>query len=128
MAGRKKHSAEDVVRKLRRADELPAAGKTNEEIAAELEVSAATSPSTIQKRSTTLEDSIPTMNYARDVKGACYQTDITLVLTEWDEFRNLDPCEIANVVRGQRIIDGRNCLERAKWRNSGWEYRRMGRL
>ena len=42
MAGRKKHSAEDVVRKLRRADELAATGKTNEEIAAELEVSAAT--------------------------------------------------------------------------------------
>lgn len=42
VAGRKKHSAEDVVRKLRRADELAAAGKTNEEIAAELEVSAAT--------------------------------------------------------------------------------------
>ncbi len=36
MAGRKKHSAEDVVRKLRRADELAAAGKTNEEIAAEV--------------------------------------------------------------------------------------------
>lgn len=34
MAGRKKYSAEDVVRKLRRADELAAAGKTNEEIAA----------------------------------------------------------------------------------------------
>lgn len=42
MAGRKKHSAEDIVRKLRRADELAAAGKTNEEIGAELEVSAAT--------------------------------------------------------------------------------------
>ena len=42
MAGRKKHSAEDVVRKLRRADELAASGKTNEEIAGELEVSAAT--------------------------------------------------------------------------------------
>ena len=42
MAGRKKHSAEDIVRKLRRADELAAAGKTNEEIAAELEVSPAT--------------------------------------------------------------------------------------
>jgi putative transposase len=31
-----------VVRKLRRADELAASGNTNEEIAAELEVSAAT--------------------------------------------------------------------------------------
>ncbi|MCV7036683.1 IS3 family transposase [Mycobacterium heckeshornense] len=42
MGGRKRHSAEDIVRKLRRADELAAAGKTGEEIAAELEVSAAT--------------------------------------------------------------------------------------
>lgn len=42
MAGRKRHSAEDIVRKLRRADELAAEGKTGEEIAADLEVSAAT--------------------------------------------------------------------------------------
>ena len=42
MAGRKRHSAEDIVRKLRRADELAAAGSTGEEIAAELGVSAAT--------------------------------------------------------------------------------------
>jgi putative transposase len=42
MAGRKRHSAEDIVRKLRGADELAAAGKTGEEIAAELQVSPAT--------------------------------------------------------------------------------------
>ena len=42
MAGRKRHSAEDIVRKLRRADELAAEGKNGEEIAAELGVSAAT--------------------------------------------------------------------------------------
>ncbi len=42
MAGRKRHSAEEIVRKLRRADELIAAGKTGEEVAAELGVSAAT--------------------------------------------------------------------------------------
>jgi hypothetical protein len=32
MAGRKRNSAEEIVRKLRRADELTAAGKTQEEI------------------------------------------------------------------------------------------------
>lgn len=42
MAGRKRHSAEEIVRKLRRADEPAAAGKSGEEIAGELEVSAAT--------------------------------------------------------------------------------------
>jgi putative transposase len=42
MAGRKRNSAEDIVRKLRRADELAAEGETGEQIAAALEVSAAT--------------------------------------------------------------------------------------
>ncbi|WP_157101599.1 IS3 family transposase [Nocardia shimofusensis] len=42
MAGRKRHSAEEIVRKLRRADELAAAGASGEEIAADLQVSAAT--------------------------------------------------------------------------------------
>jgi putative transposase len=42
MAGRKRHSGKDIVRKLRRADELAAEGNTGEEIAAELDVSAAT--------------------------------------------------------------------------------------
>ncbi len=37
MAGRKRHSAEDIVRKLRLADDLTAGGKTGEEIAADLE-------------------------------------------------------------------------------------------
>jgi putative transposase len=42
MAGRKRNFAEEIVRKLRRADELAAEGKTGEEIAAELQVSPAT--------------------------------------------------------------------------------------
>ncbi|MFE3280583.1 IS3 family transposase [Nocardia sp. NPDC059239] len=42
MAGRKRHTAEEIVRKLRRADELAAAGMSGEEIAAELGISAAT--------------------------------------------------------------------------------------
>ncbi len=42
MAGRKRNSAEDIVRKLQRADELTAMGKTQDEVAAELEVSSAT--------------------------------------------------------------------------------------
>jgi hypothetical protein len=41
MAGRKRHSAEDIVRKLRRADELAAEGKTGEDIVVELEVTSA---------------------------------------------------------------------------------------
>jgi putative transposase len=42
MAGRKRHSAEDIVRKLRRADLLAAQGLNGKQVAAELGVSPAT--------------------------------------------------------------------------------------
>ncbi|GAB37012.1 hypothetical protein [Gordonia otitidis] len=42
IAGRERHSAEDIVRELRPADELAAERKTGEGVAADLEVSAAT--------------------------------------------------------------------------------------
>jgi hypothetical protein len=55
MAGRKRHSAEDIVRKLRRADELAAEGKTGEEIAASLKESDAT------VKKTTTPTTVPTI-------------------------------------------------------------------
>ncbi|MQY27468.1 transposase [Nocardia aurantia] len=42
MAGRKRHSPEEIVNKLRRAEVLAAAGASRNQIAAELEVSVAT--------------------------------------------------------------------------------------
>lgn len=69
----------------------------------------------------------PTLNYASDVQKACEGADVTLVLTEWDEFRKLDPSMLHDVVRHRRIVDGRNCLDPAKWRSAGWLYRGVGR-
>ena len=50
-----------------------------------------------------------------------------LHLTEWQEFRDLDPAALAAVVAAQRIIDGRNALDPAAWRAAGWTYRALGR-
>ena len=69
----------------------------------------------------------PTLGYANDVHGACDGADVTLVLTEWEEFRRLEPAYLDPVVRSRRIIDGRNCLDQSKWRSSGWLYRGVGR-
>jgi UDPglucose 6-dehydrogenase len=69
----------------------------------------------------------PTLDYASDVRDACDGADVTLVLTEWDEFRCLEPAYLDPIVRRRCIIDGRNCLDQAKWRSSGWVYRGMGR-
>lgn len=69
----------------------------------------------------------PTLDYADDVREACSGADVTLVLTEWDEFRTLDPGDLDPLVRQKKIIDGRNCLDPAKWRNASWIYRGVGR-
>lgn len=68
----------------------------------------------------------PTLDYATSALDACKGADITLVLTEWEEFKDLDPVELALHTRHSRIIDGRNCLNRSDWLNAGWSYRGIG--
>jgi UDPglucose 6-dehydrogenase len=69
----------------------------------------------------------PTLEYAPDVAAACRAADVTLVLTEWAEFRELAPGYLNSVVSHRRIIDGRNCLDPQQWRDAGWAYRGVGR-
>jgi len=70
----------------------------------------------------------PTLNYALTSLDACRGADAVLVLTEWDEFANLRPHELAAATRSKNIIDARNCLDPATWRTAGWVYRGFGRL
>jgi UDPglucose 6-dehydrogenase len=69
----------------------------------------------------------PTLEYSMSADDACRRADVVLVLTEWSEFREMDPARLATIVRHRRVIDGRNCLDGDAWRNAGWEYRGFGR-
>ena len=69
----------------------------------------------------------PTLNYTDSASAACAEADLVLLLTEWDEFRSLDPVELKSRVNVPTIIDGRNCLDPAEWRKAGWTYRGFGR-
>ena len=64
----------------------------------------------------------PTLHYSTSATDACEKADVVLMLTEWDEFLKLDPSLIAGLVRRQVIIDGRMCLDKAKWTEAGWQY------
>ncbi len=44
----------------------------------------------------------PTLGYATDVLEACHGADVTLVLTEWRQFRELEPADLDGVVRQRR--------------------------
>ncbi|MFI8827565.1 UDP-glucose dehydrogenase family protein [Streptomyces sp. NPDC053431] len=70
----------------------------------------------------------PTLGYAETALDAVRGADVVLHLTEWREFRDaLDPAELALVVSSPVILDGRNALDPARWREAGWTYRAMGR-
>ena len=62
-----------------------------------------------------------------DTHQALRDADLVLLLTEWSEYVELDPSEVATWVRRPAIIDGRNALDPARWRASGWDYHGLGR-
>lgn len=69
----------------------------------------------------------PDMKFATTALEAAADADVVLLATEWKEYRDLDPDELGAVVAHQRILDGRNVLDPARWRAAGWTYRALGR-
>lgn len=69
----------------------------------------------------------PTLGYADSALEAVRGADVVLHLTEWREFRELDPAELAAAVATPILLDGRNALDPAVWRKAGWTFRAMGR-
>ena len=69
----------------------------------------------------------PTLNYSTSVVEACDRADAVLVLTEWREFVELDPHQLADTVRAKVVVDGRNCLNSAKWTDAGWRVYALGK-
>lgn len=62
----------------------------------------------------------PRLNYVESWREAAKESDLVLLLTEWKEFRALDPQELGEVVSSRVLIDGRNVLDRPLWRDQGW--------
>ena len=69
----------------------------------------------------------PTLAYAESVNEACRGAHLTLVLTDWQQFREMDPASLRDVVAQRRVVDARNCLDPVAWRAEGWTYRALGR-
>jgi UDPglucose 6-dehydrogenase len=69
----------------------------------------------------------PTLKYAEVVNDAVKDADLILHLTEWKEYRQIDPAALGSLVKGKVIIDGRNMLDRTLWRNAGWKFHALGR-
>jgi len=69
----------------------------------------------------------PELIYVESLDEALAGADVTMLLTEWDEFRDMDPSVVGQQVAQRNIVDGRNVLDPVQWRKAGWRYRALGR-
>jgi len=69
----------------------------------------------------------PDLHYEDKVEVACDGADVVLLLTEWQQYKAIDPADLAGIVRERNVLDGRNALDPARWRAAGWTYRALGR-
>ena len=69
----------------------------------------------------------PALQFALDVTKACEQADVVLHLTEWPQYRELNPAALAKVVRTPALVDARNTLDPVAWRSAGWTLCAPGR-
>jgi UDPglucose 6-dehydrogenase len=69
----------------------------------------------------------PDLHYAGSVSEAAADADVILHLTEWADYRAIDPVILATVVAQRNIIDARCALDERPWRSAGWSFRTLGR-
>lgn len=69
----------------------------------------------------------PQLAYADSLEHALEGAEAVVVVTEWKQFRELDPVETAAKVARPVVFDGRNILDPVAWKAAGWTYTGMGR-
>lgn len=69
----------------------------------------------------------PQLGYADSLDAVLADAEAVVLVTEWKQFRELDPTTTAAAVASPIVIDGRNVLDPHTWRAAGWTYRGLGR-
>ncbi len=69
----------------------------------------------------------PGPTYCDDLREAVAGADVVLHLTEWREYRELDPEEIGGLVASKKLLEGRNALDVDRWVAAGWDVKALGR-
>jgi UDPglucose 6-dehydrogenase len=67
------------------------------------------------------------LQYAGSVFEAAAGADLVLHLTEWADYRAIDPAALARVVSQRVLIDARGSLDAGLWSEAGWTVHLLGR-
>jgi UDPglucose 6-dehydrogenase len=70
---------------------------------------------------------MPDITYASDTYRAVKGADAVVIVTEWNEFRNLDLERLKSSLKTPMFFDFRNIYEPAKMKEMGFEYYSVGR-
>jgi UDPglucose 6-dehydrogenase len=81
-------------------------------------------PSAMKKAKEVLDS----VRFCKDSYDVSKDSDCLLVLTEWDEFKELDFSKIKKLLKRPFIIDGRNIYEPQRLKKLGFNYVGMGRV
>ncbi|MEV4902186.1 UDP-glucose/GDP-mannose dehydrogenase family protein [Citricoccus sp. NPDC055426] len=68
----------------------------------------------------------PRLDYVDTLEKALVGADLVILLTEWDEFRQMDPEYVGRLVDQKLLIDGRNVLDRTAWQAAGFTHAALG--
>ena len=79
------------------------------------------------KAMATAKSRFPELQFAADAQAALTGAELVLHLTEWKEYRELDPKQVAGLVVRKSLIDGRNILDLDDWQKAGFKVRSIGR-
>lgn len=70
---------------------------------------------------------LPSITFCNDSYEAVKDCDIAIVMTEWNEFRQLDLENMKKLMKQPIILDGRNIYDPEKLRKTGFIYQGVGR-
>lgn len=70
---------------------------------------------------------LPRLGYVDSVEDAARNADLVILTTEWKEFKELVPADLADVVAQKQFIDARNVLSAHEWQSAGWTFAKLGR-
>jgi len=67
------------------------------------------------------------VSYYSDKYQVAENADALIILTEWNEYRNIDLNELKKIMKGNIILDTRNILDPLKTKEAGFIYEGVGR-
>ncbi|MEK7158042.1 MAG: UDP binding domain-containing protein, partial [Patescibacteria group bacterium] len=67
------------------------------------------------------------ISYAETPMDAATDVDALLILTEWDEFTQIDLAALKSTMHSPIVIDGRNVFDPVVMKAHGFDYQGMGR-